>query len=319
MGVVPYLEVLGVKSGKYLPDDIPVNIGQAAFQAVVVLGQALVIQSQEVQDGRIEIPDGGSIDGRPASECIGFPVTHAAPNARAHHPEGEGIGIMVSPRCALLMSGHAPKFGAPEDERVFKQTPLFEVGEQGGGGLVEDGAMAHVVGPQRFMRIPIEETVHPAGPGSTVEIDITNAPFQEAAGKQAVAGVGRQEGVPGIRPVERVDVGGFGLEFTHLGRAQLHACRQLVGGDAGLEIGFMGAILGVFPVQEREKAAGVRFLVRSNGRGALQISDGTMGRQGHRLVPCRQKPIAPVGLPIGRLTSYVLDGDVGRKILVVAP
>ena len=40
---------------------MPVDVGQSAFEAVVIVSQALVVQAEEVEDGRMEIIYGGDI------------------------------------------------------------------------------------------------------------------------------------------------------------------------------------------------------------------------------------------------------------------
>ena len=40
---------------------MPVDVGQSAFEAVVIVSKALVVQAEEVEDGRMEIIYGGDI------------------------------------------------------------------------------------------------------------------------------------------------------------------------------------------------------------------------------------------------------------------
>ena len=40
---------------------MPVDVGQSAFEAVVIVSEALVVQAEEVEDGRMEIIYGGDI------------------------------------------------------------------------------------------------------------------------------------------------------------------------------------------------------------------------------------------------------------------
>jgi hypothetical protein len=40
-------------------DDMAMDIGEAPFDAVVIIGQALVVDAQEVEDGGVEVVDGG--------------------------------------------------------------------------------------------------------------------------------------------------------------------------------------------------------------------------------------------------------------------
>ena len=42
-------------SGKDLPDDVPVDVRQAAIDAVVRVCELFVVQAEEVEDGRVEV------------------------------------------------------------------------------------------------------------------------------------------------------------------------------------------------------------------------------------------------------------------------
>ena len=52
------------------------------------------------------------------------------------------VGVVVAAGRARLVRRHPAEFGGPENQRVLEQAPLLEVGQKGGGGLVEDRARA---------------------------------------------------------------------------------------------------------------------------------------------------------------------------------
>ena len=49
------------RSGNHFLDDVPVDVGQAAVDAVVVVGQALVVESKQVQYGGVKVVHGGDV------------------------------------------------------------------------------------------------------------------------------------------------------------------------------------------------------------------------------------------------------------------
>ena len=57
------------------------------------------------------------------------------------------------------MGRHAAELGGPEDEGVFEEAALLEIGEEGGGGLIEDRAVALVVGFEGAVGVPVEQAV----------------------------------------------------------------------------------------------------------------------------------------------------------------
>ena len=144
-------------------DDVAVDVGEAEVAAGVGVGEFFVIEAEEVEDGGVEVVDGGDIDGGAAAEFVGLAIADAAFDTGAHHPGGEGVGVVIASAGAFLMGGHAAEFGAPDDEDIVQHAALFEIGEEGGGGLIEDGTMAFVVGFEGFVGIPVEEAVDGAG------------------------------------------------------------------------------------------------------------------------------------------------------------
>ena len=94
----------------------------------MVPGDPRVVESQQVQHGGVEVPDGDRVLGSPPTELVGRPVADTSLNSRAHHPAGEPVGIVVTAGRAFLMRGHPAEFGRPEDERVVEQAALFQIG-----------------------------------------------------------------------------------------------------------------------------------------------------------------------------------------------
>jgi hypothetical protein len=52
-------------------DDVPVHIGQPALDAVVVVAQPLVIESEEMQDGRVQVVNRADVFDRLMAEFVG--------------------------------------------------------------------------------------------------------------------------------------------------------------------------------------------------------------------------------------------------------
>src|SRR5687768_10932315 len=93
------------------------------------------------------------------------------------------------------MGWHAAKLGCPQDQGVLQQAAPLEVLEQGGGGLIENGAVPFIVGTQGLVRVPVELTIDLRGMSAAVKLNETYATFDQPAGKDAVAGITGLEGV----------------------------------------------------------------------------------------------------------------------------
>ena len=99
---------------------MPVDVGEAAFEAVVVVGEAFVVEAEEVEDGGVEIVDGSDVFFRFPAECVGGAMGVAALDAGAGEPGGEAFGVMVAPASAFLESRHTAELGAPDDQSILK-------------------------------------------------------------------------------------------------------------------------------------------------------------------------------------------------------
>ena len=123
---------------------MPVHVGETALDAVVVEGEAFVVETEEVEDGGVEVVRGDGVVRGLESKLIGGAVAHAAFHSGTGKPSGEAVRIMVAPVGAGLKHWHAAELGGEHYERVFQQAALFQIAQQAGDGLVEDAAV-HVV------------------------------------------------------------------------------------------------------------------------------------------------------------------------------
>ena len=84
-----------------------VNVGETALDAVVVEGEALVVEAKEVEDRGVEIVRGEDVFASLEAKLIGGPVAYAALHARPGEPGGEAVGVVVAAVGAGLEHRHA--------------------------------------------------------------------------------------------------------------------------------------------------------------------------------------------------------------------
>ena len=99
-------EAGGGNLGEEVFDDVAVDVGEAEVAAGVGVGEFFVIEAEEVEDGGVEVVDGGDIDGGAAAEFVGLAIADAAFDTGAHHPGGEGVGVVDAAAGSFLMGGH---------------------------------------------------------------------------------------------------------------------------------------------------------------------------------------------------------------------
>ena len=92
-----------------------------------------------MQGGGVEIIHMDGVFSDIIAKFIGFAI-NAGLDATACHPNSEATRVMIP---AITVFGErtltvisATKFATPNYERFIQKTALFEVGNQGGGGLV---------------------------------------------------------------------------------------------------------------------------------------------------------------------------------------
>jgi hypothetical protein len=110
------------------PDDVAVDIGEPATDAVVIVGEFLVVEAKEVEGGGVEVVDGDGILGGLIAKFVGDTVGGAGLDAGAREPAGEAVGVMVAAFFAgALRDGGAAEFGDAHDEGVLEQAAFVEV------------------------------------------------------------------------------------------------------------------------------------------------------------------------------------------------
>ena len=155
----------------------------------------------------------------------------------AGHKHGEGEGVVVPARVGLLPhpvlpQGSPPELAPPDHQSAVQQTPLFEVLQEGGDGLITH----HAVEGQARVQVAV------VVPGSMVDVDEAHPPLHQAPGQEAIAREGRKDSGPvawiilGLTPalfaaIDAIHLQRF-LTFTReideLGGRCLHPEGQLV-------------------------------------------------------------------------------------------
>ena len=85
---------------------------------------------------------------------IRCPVTEASLDASAGHPGGVTFVVVISPVASLGM-GCSPKLSRPDNEGVFEEVPLFEIGEKARDGLIDFLSLGGEVFSKVSVVIPI--------------------------------------------------------------------------------------------------------------------------------------------------------------------
>ena len=147
------------------------------------MGEAGVLDAEQVQHGGLEIVGVDGVFGGVVAEVVGRSIGRAAPDAAAGHPQREGLHVVVAAVVAVgtvaLVHGGAAKLATPDHQRVVEQAPLTEVAHQGRRGLVHRLGGLGDVGRQVVVMVPT----------AVIQLDESDTPLGQTPGQEAVVGV----------------------------------------------------------------------------------------------------------------------------------
>ena len=166
-----------------LRDDLPVDVGQAKVSSLEAVGELGVVEAQEVQNRSLNVVDVDAILDGGEAELVGQADRLAPFDARAGHPHGEGIDVVIAADLAsraVFAHGRATKLTTPDDEGVVEQAALLEILNERGTRLVDFTAYLLQGILQIGVVIPIR----------VIQLHEPNPPLDEATCQQAVSGEG---------------------------------------------------------------------------------------------------------------------------------
>ena len=101
-------------------DDSPMHVRQSAFDSVVVVVYAGVVQAQEVHDRSMEVMHADWVDDGLPTKLIGGSVGKGRLDTGAGENRREAFGVVIAPLGARLECGHSAKLGAQNHKGFFK-------------------------------------------------------------------------------------------------------------------------------------------------------------------------------------------------------
>src|SRR6056297_3534668 len=115
-----------------------VDVGQPEVAPSITIGQLLVVESQQVQDGRVQVMNVNAVFNGLKAKLVGRSMHIPAFNAAAGQPHSKAIMVVIAAAggasIGALFSkfdGRRPtKFAAPDYKRVIKQAALFQITQQ---------------------------------------------------------------------------------------------------------------------------------------------------------------------------------------------
>ena len=117
------------------------DVRESVLAALKFEGESRVVDAEAVHDRGLEVVNVDGLIDDVETEIVGGAVGHAAFDAAAGHPDGEGFTVVVAAVFVAvglaLRVGRAAEFAAPDDERLIEEAAWFEVLDQCGAGLID--------------------------------------------------------------------------------------------------------------------------------------------------------------------------------------
>ena len=201
------------------PDDVAVDVGQAAVDAVMADCQSFVVDAEQVQDGSEHV----------MAVCAGFtfptPTIALAVRAPALGPTtgqpcDERPSIVIAPGLSLT-ERHPSKLGGPDNKRVLQHTTRLEILDQPGNWFVN--LPGHVWQLVVDVGVIIPVVGWPAG--TAPNLDEPYASLDHSPAEDAAFGKIRRRFFVG--PVQPAYDWAFALEIEQFGDTQLHSRSHL--------------------------------------------------------------------------------------------
>ena len=181
------------------------------------------------------------------AELVSRTIDGTALNAASGHPDAESIMIVIPSHLRFagttqLDGRGATELPAPEDESIFKQAALLQIGQQRGDGAIDFSRKVAVI----LFDIVV---VVPRLAGAVPELHVADAALEKAPGDQCLPSVDTVA-------VHLADVGRLFGEVEGVACFALHTKGEFVGMNAGIEpiIEAHGAVTGI-PVGEQVELA----------------------------------------------------------------
>ena len=125
-------------SGKDRLDDISVDVGQAEVAPGMTIGQPFMVDAKQMENGRLKIMNSDEVLGDVEAHLVAGTVNHTATNPGTGKPATKHPRVVAS-ACdtGRRLIRAAPKLCGEHHQRILQHAPLFEVGQQRGGRLID--------------------------------------------------------------------------------------------------------------------------------------------------------------------------------------
>src|SRR3954468_10892164 len=105
-----------------------------------------MIESKKMQEGRMQIMNVDAVFDDVEAKFVRLPEGNPGFDTAARQPHGKGLRVMIAAHASAgLFVGFdhrsAAKFAAPNHQRIFEQSTLLQIFDQGSSRTISQGAL----------------------------------------------------------------------------------------------------------------------------------------------------------------------------------
>ena len=112
-------------SGEDGSDDFASNDGKATLKAIMVVGEALMVEAEQVQHCGVEVVDMNLVDGGLVPDLVGLPVGDTSLHAAASQPCSEAMRVVVPAGFGGFLGDRQTPELPPQMTRVSSSRPRW--------------------------------------------------------------------------------------------------------------------------------------------------------------------------------------------------
>ena len=100
--------------GKNIADHLTVDVGQTEITPGVAVGETLVVESEQVQEGGVQVMNAGRLLDRLETEVIGRSVSDPAANSTPSQPDAEPVMVVVPAKLRFAVAAEFHRWSAAD-------------------------------------------------------------------------------------------------------------------------------------------------------------------------------------------------------------
>lgn len=267
-------------------NDVSVHVGESHGPATVLDHQPLVVNTQQVKHGRMQVVDLQRTIDCAISEFIGCTEGHRVAHASTRHPDRISVRIVI-PAIGSLGEGGSPELTCPDHQGFIQHASGSKILEKTRDALVDSECVRFVSALEIVVLVPSIRADTRAG-----QLDETNTPFDHSTSKQALSSEDARSLEAFVKSVQSPGRVGLVAEVHQVRDRKLHLECEFVVPYRGIDRIMTGCSLRVQLVEgtDQLELPSLRHridLERVDVRNGLFV-----GQEDRSLVGCGQEGIA---------------------------